>query len=337
MEEEWRCCAGLHRKSWSIYPKNRVPLEFFLKIPSNPKSSLLKKCRDCRIAAKSDRKTKRDARKRRDIPDGYFFCRVCEQTKLLNQRGTNVSTNEINNNMCINCKQTRQRNYESARKRFHELKMEQVLKQQACCFDCKCIFLKSEVERSLNIRIFEQENGLIKGTNIIASEFIQANLSNIELRVLELDHLSEEEQRAKGVLKEGEKFVPKHCNVGSIANAERMRLEFAKTQLVCAKCHHLRTRKRRNQNGMISKYSNRNFYIKIKKMEIKYCQGCFSKIDTKILGFYEFDHLEPKLKVTEISKMHNIQHIKSEIAKCRLLCRFCHAIHTWNQNHPNSK
>jgi len=49
--------------------------------------------------------------------------------------------------------------------------------------------------------------------------------------------------------------------------------------------------------------------------------------------FIHFDHINPEDKIDNISSMicdssYSIQDISLEISKCRILCAFCHRIHT---------
>lgn len=61
-------------------------------------------------------------------------------------------------------------------------------------------------------------------------------------------------------------------------------------------------------------------------------------VDIKIRiyqDFFDFDHIDPSIKITEIARMvktaYTMEELKSEIDKCRILCHHCHMIHTQNQ------
>lgn len=60
------------------------------------------------------------------------------------------------------------------------------------------------------------------------------------------------------------------------------------------------------------------------------CSECGYKQRAEAL---QFDHLNPKEKYKEVSSMYtySLSSLKKEIAKCRILCANCHAIHTQQQ------
>jgi hypothetical protein len=57
------------------------------------------------------------------------------------------------------------------------------------------------------------------------------------------------------------------------------------------------------------------------------------KPDTTFL--FDWDHIDPETKIDSISNMcntlQNIEKINQEIRKCRLLCCYCHRLHTREQ------
>src|ERR1700722_5870180 len=68
-------------KGVSIYPRDKVPIEFFRKDPDNPKSELLNSCFDCRkykanINQKSRTKKRAEAAERDE-----FICGTCHKSK----------------------------------------------------------------------------------------------------------------------------------------------------------------------------------------------------------------------------------------------------------------
>lgn len=60
------------------------------------------------------------------------------------------------------------------------------------------------------------------------------------------------------------------------------------------------------------------------------CSECGYKENAAAL---QFDHIHPKDKFKEVSAMYtySLTSIKTELAKCRILCANCHAIHTQQQ------
>lgn len=80
-----------------------------------------------------------------------------------------------------------------------------------------------------------------------------------------------------------------------------------------------RQRDRRNKN--------RRYIIEYKKSSL--CADCGLDYPYWIL---EFDHLGEELKVANISSMVNdytLEQVKSEIAKCDVVCANCHKHRTW--------
>ncbi len=75
---------------------------------------------------------------------------------------------------------------------------------------------------------------------------------------------------------------------------------------------------------------NRAFLSQI-KLE-KGCEECGYKAHAAAL---QFDHINPLEKSFTISKRTSmsLEKLKAEVAKCRVLCANCHAVHTHQQNH----
>ena len=48
-----------------------------------------------------------------------------------------------------------------------------------------------------------------------------------------------------------------------------------------------------------------------------------------------WDHIDPSLKRFEMGQLHKCtwRQIDIEIAKCRVMCAVCHAVHSWHQEH----
>lgn len=95
------------------------------------------------------------------------------------------------------------------------------------------------------------------------------------------------------------------------------------------KAHYRRNKKKHNKRRYLNniKYRNRNrkFINSLKKK----CFDCNRKYPSYVL---DFDHRDPKLKSFMIShaveRAYSLEVIKSEIAKCDLVCANCHRIRT---------
>lgn len=168
----------------------------------------------------------------------------------------------------------------------------------------------------------------------LVEDFLISHESLLELRIIEFDHLSEEEQRERGLLREDEKYIPKINRVAQFNKEEEKRREAKKCQHLCGKCHVIKTKstyeykyKPNNKTKEKMDYVN--------SLKICGCENCKYKDET-LLQFFEMDHLNPKSKLYVVSKMvrdskYTLEDVKRECEKCRVLCRHCHIIHTHDQ------
>ena len=109
----------------------------------------------------------------------------------------------------------------------------------------------------------------------------------------------------------------------------------------CKDCCNKSSRKRYEANKTKSReYLNKRKH-KTKTQTREYVKNYLLKNSCVICGqsdirCLEFDHINPSTKKYNVCKMItnglSIESIKEEIAKCRVLCANCHAIHTSNQN-----
>lgn len=104
----------------------------------------------------------------------------------------------------------------------------------------------------------------------------------------------------------------------------------------CKECHAAHQRSwRKTKNGtMYSKSANskrKQVRFKNKVLSRSYCVICGEK-DIRVL---EFDHIDPKTKIDNISRMvkecRPIFEIKTEMRKCQILCFNCHVKKTINE------
>lgn len=115
--------------------------------------------------------------------------------------------------------------------------------------------------------------------------------------------------------------------------------EIAKCELVCARCHRIRTfsrpaiRRRTTKSKVgLTQQSNRikfsSFLLNIK--ESTPCLDCGFKGHGRAM---DFDHRDDTKKLYSISKMACFSEakIQEEIAKCDIVCVNCHKIRTWTR------
>lgn len=74
-------------------------------------------------------------------------------------------------------------------------------------------------------------------------------------------------------------------------------------------------------------------YINRKKREIGKCQLCEKIVKKGTEVCFDFDHIDPSTKVCSVSHftklaLRKFDRVNTEIAKCRLLCCYCHFTHT---------
>jgi hypothetical protein len=249
---EFLICTRQRHPTYSTYPRNAVPAELFRKIPGNSKSSFLNQCLDCRTAAK----IQRDARQKKikdQLSADTFCCSTCIIILNISQRAIKVNGEPSSQctrcqNRCITWKSETKGDY---KKIIFDIKKKKLTENHASCELCKCIYLKSPDDNN-GLPLLCLETDIIDGERCvlyeeewyIACDFIDQNLNLIEYGVLEFDHLTEEEQRARGLLKPDESYIPKKAGVIDFRSYEMIHLEAGKCQLICRKCHIKETMKR---------------------------------------------------------------------------------------------
>lgn len=167
----------------------------------------------------------------------------------------------------------------------------------------------------------------------LCREFIVNNRHNLEIEILEYDHLTEKELRNSGKLLEDEIYESKKANVSQIGSEKTMRKEVLKCQLVCHECHVYATIAR-EKGGKKLANNHKLKYDYVCQLKSKGCVLC-GYINIEIPRFFDMDHINPAEKKFGISKKIanklDFETFKSECDKCRVLCRYCHIIHTRNQ------
>jgi len=215
-----------------------------------------------------------------------------------------------------------------------------VIKYEASCQKCNCIYLKNGDSALCLKTYFTKKGHRIKynGETFDVEEFINEHINDLELAVIEFDHLTEEEQRERGLLGPNEKYIPKKNNVSELGSETAMRLEALKTQNVCMRCH-LEETIFREAGQYASKYTYteraKKAFVDEYKRNLGGCSIC-EYVNDDLLRFFHMDHFDPENKVKEISRMvksprYTLDDVKIELEKCRMLCAHCHAIHTRKQ------
>ncbi len=332
--ENFICCPSQKHDKASHYPREEVPKEMFRKYPEDSRSPLFDNCSDCRNH--SNRLNTESKKKRiESIDTDSFFCNGCNQPHFNTNRATNLDGSISAS--CISCKSRNLNNKHETKNILKMVKLEFIYKNECSCQKCKNVYLKSENRLSVvEIPTYEKDGvRYIKYQNVeyISREFLAKFEEFLELRVLEFDHLSEKEQRDRGLLKENDVYVPKKSSVCDLMSEDSIRLESLKTEVICSRCHVEETIRRKISNKPLNIASQEKMDY-VNNLKRKGC-SCCGFYDTNLHRFLEFDHLDPHEKIDCISKMvksndYNLQDVISETDEkiTRILCRFCHALHT---------
>lgn len=126
--------------------------------------------------------------------------------------------------------------------------------------------------------------------------------------------------------------------------------ELPKGRFLCFLCHSKETYLENTTDISMSpraisirkQRQKRHDYVNKRKLkEFKECKDCKFAVADKIVRFFEFDHLDSKLKVdcvsVLISNCRPFSEIDAEIAKCELVCRDCHYDRTMKREHWKPK
>ena len=302
------CANPYHYKNISPYHRKRVPRLMFLK----KDGSLYRTCSDCRVY---DRQIRRGVRKRRREeaekagPDDLYRCVTCGDLRI--------------KECCVNCETRNRLCIPDRIAAYDRVIVERIREVDACCEVCRKVFLKT-TDGSHGFIVVDSLDGI--DTNML------------ELRNLEFDHLDESEQMARF----GKIIGPKKKGVGQEGSYAAQKAESEKCQLICLFCHLITTKRRRQERRPSAhpKYVNeKKAYVDAEKLRLGGCEWC-GHFDPSNLTYYEFDHVDPKIKRDTITTIaargtksgNTMGYLKDEIARCRLLCRFCHRKRTAEQH-----
>ncbi len=121
----------------------------------------------------------------------------------------------------------------------------------------------------------------------------------------------------------------------------------------CLKCRNVSIKSNNNPTSVNQK--RKNIYLSHKRKTVEKSRGCQWSEDCRFkfsdrlvvcdevdnLVIYEFDHILPNEKSFCVSDWYKTakceQDLCDEIAKCRILCRFHHRIHSQNQHNEKKK
>lgn len=331
------CNVNIHGKN-SKHPWDKVPRELFLKDPRDPKSYVIKTCLDCR-KDRVEYTVKNNARKLEKVKDmpNHFICSSCHQirhedVRAIKPDGTPAAS-------CITCKKLKQINRVKKNEAMREVLFNRALEQKSCCLRCQKIFIFMEGNDNVIITfepVIVHGSRKAKYGNYITDPLMLLikYSAHICYDIMVFDHLTEEEQRERGILKPDEKYVPKVHGVGAMTSKQAKEREAEKCQLLCVKCHMLETIAREVKGpNMTGEIGVRRQIIN--DLKAKGCANC-KCVHPNAPRLFEMDHLDPEQKLTEVSVMvvdtqFTMEQFHAEIAKCQVLCLHCHKLNTRNQ------
>lgn len=333
-------------QSGSKYDRDKVPVVLFRKEPDNPKSALFQMCLDCRNYRSKREKERIKKIKIDAAKDGKFFCTQCHKKKLPEERATNLDgTPSI---LCLSCKEVEKARSLGIRRCYDTIRLELIYKFESSCQKCKCLYLKPPDDGYIPIKLQTNEidgkrwvdyNGQSYSVNAFLAKF----QGLLELRIIQLDHLSEQEQRDRGLLLPDEPYIAKKRNVSRMSSEDAMRLEALKCQNLCCKCHLEETILREKGIAYNSRsYGEREKLQYINQLKMKYAGCAICKFwDVNLIRFFDMDHLNPEDKMECISRIvkdnqYTMDDLIKECNKCQMLCRSCHIIHTAKQKRMTS-
>ncbi len=296
-----KCSCDTHQYNGSVYQKEFVPLDKFINPYNNSYYKICLECRQYINQNRNNRKHKKDV-----VVSDLYKCNGCR----------NLRTKDF----CDTCSL---KSLEVAKTKIeiHRLVIwERIVEVGCCCELCKRIFIKKP----------DGAEGFLIGNNInTITQF------DIEYRNLEWDHLTEKEQLQHF----GCFYGLKTKGVSEIYAYESKKAESRKCMLVCLYCHVLKTIERRDERvrPLASREQEKLVYINNKKLEVGVCQICGIGVDVTNLSYFEMDHVDPTTKLHAISDilgtsaMFTMDCLINELNKCRLVCKYCHRIHTGDQ------
>ena len=109
--------------------------------------------------------------------------------------------------------------------------------------------------------------------------------------------------------------------------------------LICRQAATAHYRKKRGTRPRLPR-QNRGVDPRILVVELKLarggCEDCQRPITPENYFAFDLDHIDPKEKSFTVSASYknvSIDTLRAEIAKCRLLCAFCHRLRTHRDRH----
>ena len=343
-DQYFKACQSLFHDTPGVcpdYPRERVPIEMFAYKSKNKKDES-NSCICCREFRDARVKSYTEKYKKETEKNGKFYCLCCNKKVEAIKQAINLDGSK--NNYCIECRGKKNeygaKHTAHMKNVFRTIQKEFMEVNECSCERCKCILVKPEDGGKYVVELptYEEDDirlVIYKGEVHTAADFIQEYEDILEFRTMEFDHLTEAEQRERGIIGDGEEYIRKKNCVSAMQNEYSMRKESEITQQLCCKCHLIVTIERELGNKWLSPEGKKKLeYANNLKKEFG-CEVCKFK-DDSLLRYLEFDHLFPADKIDCISRMvqddkYTLENLIEECKKCRILCRSCHKIHSDHQ------
>jgi len=334
------CKGDVHLAACSsLYPRERVPIELFRKVPNDPKSALFKSCLYCRQYSRITDNDLLQRKRGSALTNNKSLCERCWKEFEKFDMAKNI--NGTLSSQCIDCQSRAISRCKELAGLRDKIKYEFMEKYQCSCQKCKGLYFSPIDDSLVSIRLqtYLKDDGLryisYMGMELSVKTCLVACKHLLEFDVIDMDHLTETEQRERGLLMPDEPYVPKTGGLSELYSEDLMRLEARKLQNLCVRCHVEETVRRETLVGPTTKLA------KIKKDYVNSLksQGCSScgYCDPQLLRFFDMDHLDPTTKIDNVSTMvhdknRTLQDVIVECWKCRVLCRHCHRINFRKQS-----
>ncbi len=338
-------CTGDSHNAVSTHPRDIVPVELLKQYPNNPDSPILKVCIDCREDKTSKERSRINKKRIESTSVGKKLCSTCNICVL---EGVNLCFNKdgTESKTCKGCREIMRTKNRKLKSIYKTIIYERILENGHSCMKCEKLFMKapdgsiivSQVNtyvKTDGIRYFMYQNIEYPALKVISSL-----KPFLELDLIEMDHLSEQEQRELGILRSTDEYLPKHKDVSSMRSETSMRLEAKKCQHLCVLCHYEMTMFRTRRTLEIEMSSlRRDKFAYVNSIKLMGCNSC--GVIHEDTGKMDMDHLDPTKKTEGLATMvadskYTLQNVIDECFKCQVLCKFCHKMRT-RQQHLNGE
>jgi hypothetical protein len=319
----------------SEFPRNRVPIDQFRRHPGKEDSELYVNCEDCRTYASSmNLKLRHDVIATAKEENRCLCVRCCADItdcRVVSFRGT-IST------MCEKCRKNSREESAKAKRLYNNIKLQRIKHHQVSCMRCQCLYFSPKTEDSLAVQCVKTylkgnvRYCTIDNVEYKAAEIIEKREHLLEIGIIEMDHLTMQEQLEAGIIACAADYKPKIRSVSSMSQVRGVEREAVKCQHLCSKCH-LITSIEREKGAETHVISAKKKLAYVRSLKAEGCSSCGYR-DITLPRFFDMDHTS--VKRANISEMcydpkYTLQDVIDECRLCRVLCKFCHRIHTRRQ------